>query len=571
MDIIMKLRYFTAAMLIGVATLAADGSRGATPHFFSDDPLQREPETQDASKAEARETDLFYDFVYNSFVTPRRGRAGVRAGNVNTADEVPDSSWYTNRLFDPALTLERLALGPNTLDATRIDVQSPDRPLTVIRAKTAGAAPGFVARCANGETWYITLDPKGHDEAATGALMVASRLFWALGYNIPEQYLSRIRPDLLQIADTARVATMSGRKRQMIRADLDAIFARAAARADGSYRVIASRQVPGRVIGHFAYEGTRNDDPNDIVPHQHRRELRALQVFGAWTNLVDVKANNTLDTVVTDNGRGIVKHYLQDVGSAFGIGANGPHDYDEGYEHVYQGDTLVRRLVSFGFYLSPWQTAAKYENHRAIGRFEAATFDPRSWKPRMPVAALLELGEDDAFWAARRVAAFTDEMIRRAVATAEYSDPEAARYLGDVLIARRDKVARAYLAGVGSLVDLRLGAEALTFTDYAVVAGGVRAPQGGYRAAWSRFDNATGETTAIGDTTGGGTRLATPVNLPLADGVFVQVAVRAVDGGTPQPTVATFLRADGHWRLVGVSRVEDCRTPLCGREVHTTR
>lgn len=56
---------------------------------------------------------------------------------------------------------------------------------------------------------------------------------------------------------------------------------------------------------HFAYEGTRNDDPNDIVPHQHRRELRVLQVFGAWTNPVDIKANNTLDTVVTENARGI--------------------------------------------------------------------------------------------------------------------------------------------------------------------------------------------------------------------------------------------------------------------------
>jgi hypothetical protein len=308
------------------------------------------------------------------------------------------------------------------------------------------------------------------------------------------------------------------------------------------------------VIGHFAYEGTRNDDPNDIVPHQHRRELRALQVFGAWANLVDIKANNTLDTVVSEHGRGIVKHYLQDVGSAFGIGANGPHDYDEGYEHIYQGDTLLRRLVSFGLYLSPWQTTAKYEPHPAIGRFEAATFDPRSWKPRLPVAALLELREDDAFWAARRVAAFTDDMIRRAVATAEYSDPEAARYLGDVLIARRDKVARAYLAGTGSLVDLALSADALAFTDLAVAAGAAPAPAGGYRAAWSRFDNATGEATAIAETAAGSTPLPVPAGLPRADATLLQVAIQAVDGGSAEPTVATFRRAGNDWQLVGISR-----------------
>ncbi len=52
-----------------------------------------------------------------------------------------------------------------------------------------------------------------------------------------------------------------------------------------------------------ATQGTRSDDPNDLVPHEHRRELRALRVFGAWTNLVDWKAGNTLDTLVEENGR----------------------------------------------------------------------------------------------------------------------------------------------------------------------------------------------------------------------------------------------------------------------------
>ena len=33
--------------------------------------------------------------------------------------------------------------------------------------------------------------------------------------------------------------------------------------------------------------GTRPDAPNDIVAHEHRRELPALRVFGAWANLTD--------------------------------------------------------------------------------------------------------------------------------------------------------------------------------------------------------------------------------------------------------------------------------------------
>ena len=112
---------------------------------------------------------------------------------------------------------------------------------------------------------------------------------------------------------------------------------RSARSADGTYRVIAGRALPGRPIGGFRYHGTRPDDPNDVVPHEHRRELRALQVFGAWTNLVDMKAGNTLDTVVTENGRGVVRHYLQDVGSTFGTGALAPRDGDEGYEYLYEG------------------------------------------------------------------------------------------------------------------------------------------------------------------------------------------------------------------------------------------
>ena len=80
------------------------------------------------------------------------------------------------------------------------------------------------------------------------------------------------------------------------------------------------------------------------MPHEHRRELRALRVFGAWTNLTDLKAGNTLDTLVSDGGRSVVRHYLQDVGSTFGVGANGPHDWNEGWEYVSRTAPAVKRL-----------------------------------------------------------------------------------------------------------------------------------------------------------------------------------------------------------------------------------
>ena len=147
------------------------------------------------------------------------------------------------------------------------------------------------------------------------------------------------------------------------------------------------------------------------MPHEHRRELRALKVFGAWTNLVDMKAGNTLDTLITENGKGVVRHYLQDVGSTFGTGAIAPREYDEGWEHLYEGDLVWKRLVTLGFYLQPWQTVHYVRTTRsAASRASSSTrrSGSRACRPRR----FATRASDDNFWAARRVMAFSDEMIR---------------------------------------------------------------------------------------------------------------------------------------------------------------
>ena len=44
------------------------------------------------------EIDDLYEMMYNLFVQPGYKPSGRRAQNVNTVDEVPDSSWFTNRI-----------------------------------------------------------------------------------------------------------------------------------------------------------------------------------------------------------------------------------------------------------------------------------------------------------------------------------------------------------------------------------------------------------------------------------------------------------------------------------------
>jgi hypothetical protein len=410
---------------------------------------------------------------------------------------------------------------------------------------------------AAGETWFVSFDPAGFPEGATGAVVVANKIFWALGYYQVENHLIAVRPDQLAISDEATVRPPSGARRAMRRRDLETVFAKAHRSADGTYRAVAGRALPGKVLGGFRYHGTRPDDPNDVVPHEHRRELRALKVFGAWTNLVDMKAGNTLDTLVEVDGRHVVRHYLQDVGSTFGSSAIGGRDPDEGYDYLYEGRPLLTRAVGFCLPLPVWATV-RYPDQAVIGRFEGQVFDPVRWKPRAPTAAFLRARADDNFWAARRVAAFSDEMIRAIAATGAFSDPRAAQALAEVLIARRDRIARAYLPAINPVVDLTLSSDGLlTFRNAAVEAAAV-SPPSSYAIEWARFDNATGETTPIGDRAVAATpRAAAPGQLPAEAGAYVRVRIAATDGPAPWqvPVAAYFRRTADAWTLAGLDRM----------------
>jgi hypothetical protein len=518
------------AALSGAST--ANGRR-----FFDDDPLMREPESQDASGVAEWDIELITDLAINLF-TPQPADVGtIRAGNVNTIDEVPDSGWFTNRIVSRPVAIEEAARGPLSGSGP-----APGR-WTVIAPKNAGAAPGFIMRDTANDVWFVSFDSRGFPEAASAAILVANKIFWTLGYWQVENHLVSVRREQVDIAPSAKFKPLSGKTRRMESPDLDEVFVRAHRSPDGSYRGVAARGLPGKIVGGFRFRGTRPDDPNDIVPHEHRRELRALKVFGAWTNLVDMKAGNTLDTVITEGGRGIVRHYLQDVGSTFGTGANGFREYDEGWEYLVELDLIRQRFLRFGFPLLPW-VDAQYADNQAIGRFEGDVFDPPAWKPRVPPRAFHYARDDDNFWAARRVAAFSDDMIHAIVKTGAYSNSGDERLLAEVLMQRRDKIARHYLNAVNPLVGFALSPDGkLTFQNAAVEAGVGVEPVDGYAITWASFDNNTGA--------------STPVDSPSAGGPYLRARV-AARGSVPErwavPIEVYFRRTDSGWRLVGVER-----------------
>ena len=186
-------------------------------------------------------------------------------------------------------------------------------------------------------------------------------------------------------------------------------------------------------------------------------------------------------------------------------------------------------------------------------------FDPTTWKPRVPTAAFLRARADDNFWAARRVMAFSDEMIRAMVKTGQFTVPDAEQLLGDILIQRRDKIGEAYLTAVNPLVNFALDNNGrLTFENAAARV--ANASTTGYSATWAQFNNDTGQTTAIGSPTAtAGNQVQAPAALPTAAGSFVKIQLSAAQppakGTAVAPVDVYFRRTADGWRLVGVERL----------------
>ncbi len=549
---------FGAALSLFVFFLAA-GGRGAAPKFLADDPIAVVVDSQDASPVAMREIDLVYDTIENLFTKPGDTTINVRAQNVNTIDELPDSSWFTNRIGARPMTIDELVKGPDTTTGPAAG------PWTVVSAKSDGVTPGFTIRDANGLVWFLKFDPPGYRAMATGTEVVVTKLMWALGYHVPEVHIASLRPDQLTIGDKATMSH-NGRKRSLQRSDVAEALDKAHRDPDGSYRVIASKALDGRPVGGFRFYGTRSDDPNDIVEHEHRRELRAYGTFAAWLNHVDSKSINTLDTLVEQDGRKIVRHHLLDFGSTIGSAGVYPREAYEGSEYLVEGKKTLAGIPTFGFYVKDWRTVPRFRSS-TVGSFPSdnAGWDPEEWKPRYPNAAFRTARLDDKFWAARRLQGFTPAMLRALPRVGQFNDPVSEAALAKFLIERRNAIVRRYLPAVNPVIDLALtDGTALTFRNAAVdVDDASLALQ--YEVNWQRFDNATGTVKPIGTTTSSGNRTTVPVpaDLPSDNGVYIRAELAASGGPASwsAPVHAYFVREGANWRLVGFERMPDGNTP----------
>lgn len=536
------------ALIGGLTAWIAAPAGAVAPRFLPDDPIAVDPERQDATAVKPRFPSQAADYL--EIVTGRGGR-GRRALNVNTMDEVPDSSWYTNRPgAAEGVTVEEIARGPLR------DAGPVEGTWTILAGESDGLLPRLTARDAGGTLYVLRFDMASSPEMATGADAVSTRLVHALGYHTAQNHLTHLRREDFVIGDGAAVKDGTGRRRLMTRSDLDVLLARAARGADGRYRAIASRGPDGTDLGPFRFSGVRRDDPNDIFPHEHRRELRGLRVVCAWLNHDDSRSIETRDVLVAEGGRRIVRHYLVDFGSTLGSGSAQPGPARAGNEYVWATRSKLLTTLTLGFWVRPWEQV-QYPDLPSVGRFEAASFAPEKWTPRYRNGAFDQAGPDDEFWAARRVTAIADETIRAAVRSAQYSDPAAEAYLAETLIARRDAIGRVWLNAVLPLADCRLARTgSLTCANVAVDEKAAEPPDE-YRIRWHRFDNQSDSARPIGDETAATAPRfsAPPALLETAEFVMAEIRARhARHSGWAAPMKVYFRRTADGWQTVGFER-----------------
>lgn len=518
--------------------------------FLPDDPLLVDRDDLPVPQPGEIELATAYDVLENSWHHRPKG-PGVPAQNVNTLGEVPDSSWFQNRIGVRAVAIPELVVGPN-----RCEGPDPSQPWTVIRGKSGGITPGFTMRDGKGDVYFVKFDPKKYFGLSTGADVIGSKFFHAFGYNVPENFVVYVDQSRLRIGEGAKVRVFGGKPRPMVAEDLERMLRNVARLPDGRIRCVASRAVPGRVLGPNKYHATRPDDPNDVIPHENRRELRGYRVFSAWLNHDDSRSLNSLASFVKTAGeRGHLVHYLQDFSSILGSGSDwqraiGPQSPRAGNEYILQLGPMLKTAFTLGLWERPWHHV-KYTTYPQVGAIEASFFDPDKWRPEYPNPAFERMQPEDAFWAARIVSRFDEAAVRAIVKEGDLRAPEAEEHLVATILKRRDKIVDRYFRALNPLAGFAVAQDAVAFENFGE---NVRlGPVESYEFEWFSFDNASGRSVSLGAPSRSALRSAP---LPSARPAFLLLRVRTNAAGLPawKKKVDVYLRTSPTLQVVGVER-----------------
>lgn len=375
------------------------------------------------------------------------------ARNTNSLDEVPNSTWFQNRIGLQDITPEEAHYG----------ACGGEKPLdpkagkwTVWAAKPNGANPGFFIKASDGRRYLLKFDGPLAPPRATAADVIGSKIYWTAGFHTPCNQIVYFDEDIFEIDPEATAENEYGEKEPIKPEDIDKTLSKAFRLKDGRLRASASQFVPGRPIGPFTYQGTRSDDPNDIIPHQHRRELRGSYVFAAWINHFDSREQNTLDVWSKDGEREFIRHFIIDWGDSFG--SRWPVDgisrrlglsYYLDFEHVFVD------MITLGLLPRRWNDAV-VNDQELWGYYDIDIFNPYDYRPGYPNPAFDARQPRDLMWAIRILARFTPEHIEAIVKAGKLPDPRQEKELIRLIIGRQKKLIESVVTRYSPLTNFKL-------------------------------------------------------------------------------------------------------------------
>ena len=428
---------------------------------------------------EEYKSPLVWDGANNTFFRPVARFFAVDPGgeavNVNSLDEVPDSSWFVNRIGRTSMTPDELARG--SCEGPPLDANVPDGSWLIDQGKADGANPGVRIRVGGKRKFLLKADRAEQPERATGATAIATRLYYAAGWWAPCDSVVYLRRSLLKLKPGLTYTDNSNETRPFDEAALDKVLENASRRGD-LIRMVASQWLPGRTIGPFQYEGTRDDDPNDAINHEDRRDLRGARLIAAWLNHFDSREQNTMNTWMAvnkddpDSSPGYIRHWYIDLGDCFGsewdwvgISKRLGHAYylDFGY--------LFEDYLSFGLIERPWDRALRTPGANNFGFFNSRDFEADKWRGGYPNPTFARMTESDGAWAARIIARFSEAHVKAAIAVGDYTEPRHRAFLLEHLRERQRRLLARYLTRLSPLSDVKVKGRSLCAVDLARATG----------------------------------------------------------------------------------------------------
>ena len=475
---------FERSLSIGLFGLLALGCSTEQPRFALKDPVVRDqdldevkapcrdpkkgesdcgPETYESSFAwDAADNTLFRPISQFFKVSP-----GGEAENVNAFDEAPDSSWWNARIGTHPMTPQDIIEGPCKGGKT-LSTDVGDGGWLIDAGKDNGANPGFRVKV-DGQKYMLKVD-SDQPERATGATAISARFYYAAGWWAPCDSIVYFKRSMLKLTPGLKVKANTGPAKDFDEKMLSETLSHAARRGE-TYRAAASRWLPGKALGPFTYAGRRDDDPNDVIPHEDRRDLRGARVMAAWLNHFDSREQNSMDTWMEAEGqpnKGHVQHWYIDIGDSFGSEwAVDGFSRRLGYSFLLDFGDIGKDFITFGIPRRHWDKAKRTPGHEIFGYFSSEDFNPDTWVGEYPSPAFARLTERDGAWAARIIAKFSEAHVRAAVSVGDFTDKTHDDFLVKILLERQHIILARYFSKLSPISDIEAKGSTLCGVDLA--------------------------------------------------------------------------------------------------------